>query len=433
MKHEEFLDVLAKLGNGSLSDTTLKACEKYVCNFYGKAKLFSVHVRVNYVARMWNRADSQKPCDVGPVGHGCVFDVGTYKIQWYDGDQLPFDIYRALDMDTQASVVEEAEDEEVTYGEDLYGLDETFDTLSHEILCNKLNHYGIRGIALEWIRDYLSNRKQYVIYNNVKSPIENVVIGVPQGSILGPLVFLLYVNDMSNGASNLSFIQYVDDTSIFVKGSSLLSIYKIMNNGMKQVNEWLKNNRLSLNVSKTNYMIMSGKGKKFNKNDCEIMIDNYTLKCVDRINCVGLILNNKFTWKYHIDHIYKKVCRTIGSIVKARIILDIDSIVMLYSATVKPYFICCNIIWGNTFTTYLKKSEKLQKKILRGMTSSEYNSHTGPLFHRLKLMTIKDLYEYSSRIYIYKSVHRLFLQYFGMNLHLVRQTDIRILFNRLFV
>ena len=83
--------------------------------------------RANYVARMWKRADSQKPCDVGPVGHGCVLDSGTYKIQWYDGDQLPFDIYRALDMDTQASVVEEAEDEEVTYGEDLYGADEMND------------------------------------------------------------------------------------------------------------------------------------------------------------------------------------------------------------------------------------------------------------------------------------------------------------------
>ena len=102
--------------------------------------------------------------------------------------------------------------------------------------------------------------------------------------MLGPLLFLLYVNDMSNVASNLSFMQYADDTSIFVKGSSLLSISKIMNNGMKQVNEWLKNNRLSLNVSKTNYMIMSGKGKKITDNDCELMIDNYTLKCVDRIH-----------------------------------------------------------------------------------------------------------------------------------------------------
>ena len=101
--------------------------------------------------------------------------------------------------------------------------------------------------------DYLSQNKQYVIYNNV-----------PHGSILGPLLFLLYVNGMSNIASNLTFIRYADNASIFVKGSSLLSISEIMNNGMKQVNEWMKHSRLSLNVSKTNYMIMSGKGKTFN-------------------------------------------------------------------------------------------------------------------------------------------------------------------------
>ena len=122
------------------------------------------------------------------------------------------------------------------------------------------------------MRDYLSKRKQYVIhvYNNVKSPIENVVMGVPQGSTLGPLLYLLYVNGMPNIASNLTFIQSADDTSIFVKASSSLSISEIINNGMKQVNEWLKNNRLSLNASKTNYMIMSGKGKNCNENYCKI-------------------------------------------------------------------------------------------------------------------------------------------------------------------
>ena len=169
MKSEEFLDALAKLGNGPLSDATFQTCEKFVCHLYGRTKLASVNLarhvifqqtyapknmddplhsikgvnpssmppcakvlrkkldRANYVSRMWKRAASQKPCDNHPDGHGWVFDSGTYKIQWYDGGQMPSDIYRVLDQNTQTPIVDEIEDEEVTYGEDLYGADEMND------------------------------------------------------------------------------------------------------------------------------------------------------------------------------------------------------------------------------------------------------------------------------------------------------------------
>ena len=108
-------------------------------------------------------------------------------------------------------------------------LSRAFDTISHKILLDKLYKYGIRGIALEWVRDYLCNRKQFVVYNNAKSYMGNVDIGVPQGSILGPLLFLLYVNDLSNVSMKLSFIQFADDTSIFMKGGSLSEIALSMN------------------------------------------------------------------------------------------------------------------------------------------------------------------------------------------------------------
>ena len=121
-------------------------------------------------------------------------------------------------------------------------LSRAFDTLSHKILVNKLYKYGIRGIALEWIKDYLLNRKQYVVYNNTKSKMYGVEIGVPQGSTLGPLLFLIYVNELPNISSTLSCIQFADDTSIFIRGSSLLDITSTLNREIVKIVDWLKDN-----------------------------------------------------------------------------------------------------------------------------------------------------------------------------------------------
>ncbi len=177
-------------------------------------------------------------------------------------------------------------------------LSRAFDTISHKILLDKLCHYGIRGIALDWIKNYLSNRKQFVVFNHKKSSMGNVNIGVPQGSILGPLLFLLYLNDLSNTSTKLSFIQFADDTSIFIKGKSVSNMCKLMNSEIKHVSEWLKNNMLTLNVSKTNYMIMASQGKKFNNEECEITIDEVLIKHVNDMKFLGIILDNKLTWNF---------------------------------------------------------------------------------------------------------------------------------------
>jgi len=166
-------------------------------------------------------------------------------------------------------------------------LSRAFDTISHKILLNKLYCYGIRGIALNWIKDYLTNRMQFVSYNNSISEMKSVDIGVPQGSILGPLLFLLYVNDLPMISKELSFIQFADDTSIFINGKSLSDMSKIMNTEMKNVCKWLKCNMLTLNVSKTNYMIMTNKGKFYDKNECQITIDGSVLNCVQNTTFFG--------------------------------------------------------------------------------------------------------------------------------------------------
>ena len=234
--------------------------------------------------------------------------------------------------------------------------------------------------------------------------MKNINIGVPQGSILGPLLFLLYVNDLPTISSNLNFIQFADDTSIFIKGKSLIDISQTMSSEMINVTEWLRNNMLTLNLSKTKCMVMTSRGKRYNDTECNIIVENVTIELVTNYKFLGVVLDDKFTWKLHINHVTSKVSRGLGILLKARRILDKDSLITLYNALIKPYFTYCLTIWGNTFKSYLKKLETLQKKIMRIITFSEYTAHTAPLFRKLKIMATTQLYEYFSCIHIYKGV-----------------------------
>ena len=134
-------------------------------------------------------------------------------------------------------------------------LKKAFDTVDHSILVTKLDHYGIRGVAKQWLSSYLENRKQYVCFNGTDSGFLPITCGVPQGSILGPTLFLLYVNDLCNVSTRLTSILFADDTSCFIEGTDLADMCVQLSSEMNKLSTWFKTNRLSLNVSKTNCMI----------------------------------------------------------------------------------------------------------------------------------------------------------------------------------
>ena len=138
-------------------------------------------------------------------------------------------------------------------------LKKAFDTINHNILIEKLSYYGIRGLALNWISSYLNNRSQYVCYNNVNSDLKNITCGIPQGSILGPSLFILYINDLCNVSDILKFILFADDTNIFCHGNDLKALENIINSELSHVNTWFSANQLSLNIKKTKYIIFGHK------------------------------------------------------------------------------------------------------------------------------------------------------------------------------
>ena len=279
-------------------------------------------------------------------------------------------------------------------------LKKAFDTIDHTILLKKLEHYGIRGVAHSWLKSYLQFRQQFVHINDCDSDLLYVKCGVPQGSILGPKLFILYINDICNVTDMLNFILFADDTNIFCSGRDIKTLCKSISQELDKLNIWFAVNKLSLNVNKTNFILF---GNKKQTEGVHITINNVRIDRVYVTKFLGVMIDHKLNWKEHIDIINKKLSKSIAIIHKASTILKTDSLYTLYCSLFLPYLNYCAENWGNTYESNLSKLVTKQKQVIRIISKAEFRDHTNPIFKQLKILKLHDLIRLRSAIFMYKA------------------------------
>ena len=185
-------------------------------------------------------------------------------------------------------------------------LSNAFDTIDNKIIIDKLEWYGVRGRALEWFKGYLNNRQQYIQYNYFKSEIHDISCGVPQGSVLGSLLFIIYTNDLPNCLKSWKAILFADDITLYASSANISQLYETINSDLELLTEWFRANKWSLNVGKTHYVVL-----KYNNLDItgsfEVKIGN---KIIEKENCVkfrGILIDSKLEWHDHIRYVQNKM------------------------------------------------------------------------------------------------------------------------------
>jgi len=283
-------------------------------------------------------------------------------------------------------------------------LRKAFDTVNHAVLLDKLLFYGVRGLPLELIRSYLKDRKQIVKVKSMTSGPRIMNVGLPQGSILGPLMFLLYVNDLPAVSELFSCVMFADDTTLLSADHNYVNLIGRVNCELQKIVEWTNANRLSVNVDKTIAMLYSNRLASID-DDLVPVLNNKPVKFSSSVKFLGVTVDDKLKFSEHASNMCNKLSKVVGILYKLQPYLSEGSLISVYYGLAFPYLIYCNMVWGATFPTHTNSLFLLQKKIVRLITGSDRLAHTDPLFYRTAILKLSDLHTYLLCVHMFCRVH----------------------------
>ena len=268
----------------------------------------------------------------------------------------------------------------------------------------KLSYYGLSGIALNIFKNYLYNRTQYAEFRNNHSTFSTIKIGVPQGSILGPLIFIIYINDIIKASNAIKFIMYADDTTLFstinCKGN-VIRQNLCFNNELSKISDWLLVNKLSHNVAKTQFMVFSMPQNKIILPSLNIA--DTEIECVDSFNFLGITFDKHINWQAHINKTVGKIYRTTGILHRLKYVLPRYILKTIYTSLILCHINYGILAWGDNNNIIFK----IQKRAIRTITCSKCIAHTEPLFKDLRLLKVFDIYKLQQLQFYYKLYNRL--------------------------
>lgn len=295
-------------------------------------------------------------------------------------------------------------------------LAKAFDTVPHDKLLEKMEYMGIRGSANLLFKNYLSNRTQRVKIENTYSQVRNSTIGIPQGTVLGPTLFLIYINDIGSILTNGKIIAYADDTVLTFAGSTWQEVFGKAEDGIRNLYSWLNYNLLSINILKTKYITFSISAVdrpqntilKIHGEDCS----NSNCSCepiqnVDNIKYLGIILDKHLRWNVHCNYINKKMRYLVYRLYQLRDILDKKLLKMVYMSLVESILRYCLVIWGGGFNNSLQNILITQKFILKIIHKKNRTFPTDRLYKIAEVLPLKALYIHACINYLPKIQHLL--------------------------
>ena len=410
-----------------ISSSILVPALEIIFNMSLQSGIYPNKLKIAKVMPIFKKGDSTQPCNYRPISilntlnkifekilHARItkyindFNI-LYKYQFgfREGHSTELDLIEIVD-----NIRYSLDSSNLTCGIYL-DLTKAFDTVNHEILMGKLEHYGIRGKAFDLLKSYLDNREQFTKLDNFKSKVNSISCGVPQGSVLGPLLFILFINDLPRCCPMGNVRIFADDTNIFFHGSSIQELINLARIIMTNLNAWFVDNKLTLNTEKSSFIIFRPKRKNFPNLPDHLVYLNFKIKRTSSIKFLGVILDEHLTWDQHINELCTKLKSMFHIFYSIRNYLNKECIKTIYFTLIYSRIKYGISVYGQIGLTKINKIQVLQNKLLKVLAHKKFRYSTNKLHDDFGILKVMDIANQEILTFVYK--------YFNNNLPSVFQ------------